>query len=62
MKQNTKDWIQNMSAMAMILASIVMGFLSFIITEEIGPGVLTYIGEMLSAGSGNLRNRCLCQQ
>lgn len=62
MKQNTKDWIQNMSAMAMILASIVMGFLSFIITEEIGPGVLTYIGEMLSASSGNLRNRCLCQQ
>lgn len=61
MKQNTKDWIQNMSAMAMILASIVMGFLSFIITEEIGPGVLTYIGEMLSA-DGNLRNRCLCQQ
>lgn len=49
MKQNTKDWIQNMSAMAMILASIVMGFLSFLITEEIGPGVLTYIGEMLSA-------------
>ncbi len=49
MKQNTKDWIQNMSAVALIIAAIAMGFLSFIVTEEIGPGVLTYIGEMLSA-------------
>lgn len=49
MKQNTKDWIHNMSAVALILSAIAMGFVSFLTTEEIGPGPLTYIGEVLSS-------------
>ena len=49
MKQNTKDWIHNLSAIALIVSAIAMGFLSFAMTEEIGPGPLTYIGEVLSS-------------
>lgn len=49
MKQNTKDWMQHSSAMALIASSIAMGFICFLTTEEIGPGPLTYIGESLSA-------------
>ena len=49
MKQNTKDWMQHTSAMALIASAIAMGFLSFLTTEEIGAGPLTYIGEALSA-------------
>jgi hypothetical protein len=49
MKQNTKDWIQHLAAIALVLASIVMGFLAFILTKDIGSGPLTYIAESLSA-------------
>lgn len=49
MKQNTKDWIQYTSAIALIASAIAMGFLSFILTLDIGAGPLTYIGEALSA-------------
>ncbi len=52
MKQNTKDWVQYMSAVALILSAIALAFLSFIITEDIGAGPLTYIGEALSAALG----------
>ena len=49
MKQNTKDWMQHSSAIALIASAIAMGFLSFLTTEDIGAGPLTYIGEALSA-------------
>lgn len=49
MKQNTKDWMQHTTAMVLIASAIVMGFLSFLTTKEIGAGPLTYIGEALSA-------------
>lgn len=49
MKQNTKDWIQYSSAMLLIASAIAMGFLSFLLTLDIGAGPLTYIGEALSA-------------
>lgn len=49
MKQNTKDWMQHASAMALVVSAITMAFLCFLMTEEIGPGPLTYIGEALSA-------------
>lgn len=49
MKQNTKDWIQYGSAIVLILSSIVIAFLSLILTMTIGAGVLAYIGEALSA-------------
>lgn len=49
MKQNTKDWLQHISAMTLILSAIAMGFASFLTTQEIGAGPLTYIGETLSS-------------
>jgi len=52
MKENTKDWIHYTSAVALIVSAIVMAFVSFFITEDIGPGPLTYIGEALSAALG----------
>jgi len=52
MQDNTKDWIQYSAGSAMIVAAISMGFISFAVTLEIGPGPLTYIGEMLSAALG----------
>jgi len=52
MKQNTKDWIQHLSAVMLILSAIVMAFTSFLMTRDIGAGPLTYIGEALSAALG----------
>ena len=52
MKQNTKDWIQHLSAVALIVSAIFMAFLSFLMTRDIGAGPLTYIGEALSAALG----------
>lgn len=52
MKENTKDWIHYTAASALIISSIVMAFVSFFMTEDIGPGPLTYIGEALSAALG----------
>lgn len=49
MEKSTKDWVKYLSAVALIASAIAMGFLSFIITLDIGPGPLTYIGEALSA-------------
>lgn len=52
MKQNTKDWIHYVSAIALIISAIALAFISFFITEDIGAGPLTYIGEALSAALG----------
>ena len=49
MKQNTKDWIQHISAMLLIASAVAMAFVSFALTLDIGAGPLTYIGEALSA-------------
>ena len=38
-----------MSAVALIVSAIIMGFVSFLVTEDISAGPLTYIGEALSA-------------
>jgi len=43
MKQNTKDWIQYSTAIGMVASAIVIAFLAFIITYNIGSGVLIYI-------------------
>ena len=48
MKQNTKDWMQYISAMVLIASAIALAFVSFIVTQEIGAGPLTYIGEAFS--------------
>lgn len=52
MKQNTKDWLHYVSAVALIVSAIAMGFVSFLMTLDIGAGPLTYIGEALSAALG----------
>ncbi|MBR6867133.1 MAG: hypothetical protein IKN02_02765 [Prevotella sp.] len=52
MKQNTKDWIQHISAMVLIASAVAMAFVSFALTLDIGAGPLTYIGEALSAALG----------
>lgn len=52
MKQNTKEWVQYMSAVALIASAITLAFVSFFLTEDIGAGPLTYIGEALSAALG----------
>lgn len=49
MKENTKDWIHYSAASALVISAIVMAFVSFFLTMDIGAGPLTYIGEALSA-------------
>lgn len=50
MKQNTKDWIQYMSAIALILSAIVLAFTSFLAINDVPGGVNTYIGIAVSGG------------
>lgn len=52
MKENTKDWIHYTAASVLIVSAVVMAFLSFFMTMDIGAGPLTYIGEALSAALG----------
>ena len=52
MKQNTKDWIQYSSAIAMVTSAIVIAFLAFIITTNIASGVLIYIAQALCYAAG----------
>ena len=52
MKEKTKDWIHYTAASALIISAIVMAFVSFFMTMDIGAGPLTYIGESLSAALG----------
>lgn len=52
MKENTKEWIHYTSAVTLIISSIVMAFVSFFMTMDIGPGPLAYIAESLSAALG----------
>ena len=49
MTQSAKDWIQYSSAAVLIASAIAMAFVSLAITDDIGAGPLTYIGEALSA-------------
>ena len=52
MKQNTKDWIQYSTAMAMVASAIAIAFLAFIITSTIASGVLIYIAQALCYAAG----------
>lgn len=49
MKQNTKDWMQYGSALFLIVSSVVLAFVSFIITLTIGAGVIEWGALSLSA-------------
>lgn len=48
MKQNTKDWIQYSSAVAMILSAIGLAIWSFNSLSEIHSTVLGYVGEAIA--------------
>lgn len=52
MTQNIKEWIQYGSAIALITSAITLAFVSFIVVQTIGAGVLTYIGEALASAMG----------
>ena len=52
MKQNTKDWIQYSTAIAMIVSAIVIAFVAFILTTNIASGVLIYIAQALCYAGG----------
>lgn len=52
MKQNTKDWIQYSTAVAMVISAIAIAFLAFIITSTIASGVLIYIAQALCYAAG----------
>lgn len=52
MKQNTKDWIQYSTAIAMILSAIVIAFVAFILTTDIASGVLIYVAQALCYAAG----------
>ena len=48
MKQNTKEWIQYGSALAMIGSAIVLAFLNFLLEHIIHSSVLVYVSEALA--------------
>ena len=48
MKQNTKDWIQYSSAIALTVSAITLGFTSFAVINDVTAGVNAYIGIALS--------------
>lgn len=50
MKQNTKDWIQYLSAIALIASAIVLAFTAFLTINDVPGGVNTYIGIAVSGG------------
>lgn len=52
MKQNTKDWIQYSTAIAMVFSAIVIAFVAFILTTDIASGVLIYIAQALCYAAG----------
>ena len=52
MKQNTKDWIQYSTAIAMVVSAIAIAFLAFLVTATIASGVLIYIAQALCYAAG----------
>lgn len=52
MKQNTKDWIQYGSAIAMLASAIVLAFVSFFCIQYIHSSVIAYVGEAIAFAAG----------
>jgi len=50
MKQNTKDWIQYLSAVGLISSAVLLVFTSFLSIQRVGEGVNTYVGIAVSGG------------
>lgn len=52
MKQNTKDWIQYGSAIAMLSSAIILSSVSFVQLQSIHGSVLAYVGEAIAFAAG----------
>lgn len=52
MRQNTKDWIQYGSAIAMLVSAIVLALWSFYAISEVHGSVLAYVGEAIAFVAG----------
>ena len=52
MKQNTKDWIQYASAIAMLVSAIGLALWSFYALSEVHGSVLAYVGEAIAFVAG----------
>lgn len=53
MSNNSKEWVQYLTAVAMILSGIVLAFLSFFLNGyDIAEGVLWYIAQALTYAGG----------
>lgn len=48
MQQNTKDWIQYSSAIAMLVSAIALALWSFYKLSEVHGSVLAYVGEAIA--------------
>ena len=48
MKQNTKDWLQYGSALAMLVSAIVLAVINFLLEHLIHSSVLVYVSEALA--------------
>ena len=48
MKQNTKDWIQYLSAIAMLISAIGLALWSFQTLNQVYSTVLGYVGEAIA--------------
>jgi hypothetical protein len=52
MQQNTKDWIQYASAIAMLVSAIALALWSFYKLSEVHSSVLAYVGEAIAFVAG----------
>ena len=52
MQQNTKDWIQYASAIAMLVSAIALALWSFYKLSEVHGSVLAYVGEAIAFVAG----------
>ena len=48
MKQNTKEWLQYGSAIAMLVSAIGLALLNFLLEHIIHSSVLMYVGEAIA--------------
>ncbi|MBP5561325.1 MAG: hypothetical protein J6X70_05955 [Muribaculaceae bacterium] len=48
MKQNTKDWLQYGSALAMLASAIIIAVINFLLEHLIHSSVLVYVSEALA--------------
>jgi hypothetical protein len=52
MTSNSKEWVQYLTASAMVFSGIILAFCSFFTTGDVKDGVLWYIGESLTFAGG----------